>query len=121
MKKLINYLKAFTITIIIIIISSLIISLLYNYDLINDKIYTTLKMIIPTASILIGGIYIGRRSTNKGYLEGIKSSLIYLIFSFIISFILNSGISLNIIIYYIIMIISSSFGSMIGILKQKKD
>ncbi len=120
MKNLTNYLKAFIQSLIIIVILSIILTLLYNFDLISDNFYNITKMIIPIISLIIGGVYVGRRSKSKGYQEGIKASLFYIIFSVIFSLIFDNNFNLSIILYYLILMISSSFGSMLGILKQKK-
>ena len=81
---------------------------------------TYIKFIIGIISFIIGGYFIGNKSTKKGYIKGIKFSLILIIFMIIISIIFNT-FKYKSIIYYLVLIISSTIGSMIGINKKNKD
>ena len=69
--------------------------------------------------MLLSGIYLGSKVKEKGYLEGIKISGIIVLLFIIVSLILKQKLNLNSFIYYFILIVSSTIGSMIGI--NKKD
>ena len=119
MNKYFKYLKGLLYIFIPILIFTLILSIFYYSNIINDKTLNILKLITTSLSMLIGGIYIGRKTEKKGYIEGIKEGLIVVILFFIISFLaFNKGIGLNNFIYYIILLSSSTLGSMIGINKK---
>ena len=69
-------------------------------------------------SFFISGFILGKKTINKGYLEGIKLSIITIIIMIILSIILHS-FKISNILYYLITSISIIFGSMIGITKKK--
>lgn len=108
---------ALLIIFLLIIIFSFFINTLYYFDILSNNIVRYLKMIYLISSFFIGGIYMGLNSPNKGYLYGLRLSLIYIIISIILSIIFNK-ITLSKIIYYIILTSCITFGSMIGINKK---
>ena len=117
-----NYLKNVGISFIYIICFLLgltFISTLFNYiNLFGNTFINVLKVIIPIISLFVGGFVIGKRTGKKGWLEGIKLSLIFLAFLTIFNYLaLDSSISLKTVIYYIILVIATTFGSMIGVNK----
>lgn len=122
MNKYTKYLKALLYIFVPILIFNIILSILYYFNIINSKTLSTLNTILVTISMFIGGIYIGNKSNKKGYLEGIKISLIAVIILFIISYLaFDKGITIKSLIYYLLLIISSTLGSMIGINKKRND
>jgi len=121
-----NYLKNVGISFIYIICFLLgltFISTLFNYiNLFGNTFINVLKVIIPIISLFVGGFVIGKRTGKKGWLEGLKLSLIFLAFLTIFNYLaLDSSISLKTVIYYIILVIAATFGSMIGVNKFKPE
>lgn len=106
-------------TILSLLISILFLTTLYHYNLINQTTYNILKIIIILTNILISSFILGQKTKIKGYLEGIKFSLIIIPLFIIIALILDLTIRIRIIIYYIIIFITSTLGSMIGINTKK--
>ena len=102
----------------LILISTLLINLLYYFDVISHNLVKYLKMILLILSFLITGVYMGKNSPNKGYLYGMRLSLIVIII-FIIFGIIFNNLSFKRIIYYLITTICITFGSMIGINKKE--
>lgn len=102
-------------TIISILLSLLLITLIYNYNLINQNTYKILKIILFLLSIFINSFLLGKKTQNKGYLEGIKYSLIIIIILILLTFIFSLKFKLSLILYYLIIISTSTLGSMIGI------
>ena len=76
-------------------------------------------IIIPIIALILGGIYMGKKANKKGYLEGLKLGILFSIIILIINLILAEGINIKDIIFYLILTISSIFGSMIGINLKK--
>ena len=114
MKKYLISLLYFIIPFIVLLFIS---TLFYYFDIISNNGIKYLKLFITLISIFIGGFKIGKQSDKKGYQKGlILSSIIVFIF-FIISLITKS-FKINNLIYYIIILIIGSLGSMIGILKK---
>ena len=120
MNKYTKYLKALLYIFIPILFFSLILSLLYYFNIISDKSLNILKIITTLISFIIGGIYIGKKSNKKGYLEGLKIGLIIIFLFFTISFLaFDKGMSIKNLIYYLVILATSTTGSMIGINKKK--
>ena len=70
---------------------------------------------------LIIGYKYGKKADKKGYIEGLRIGFsLILVLLFINLIFYNSNFSLERVIYYIILILSSIFGSMIGINKKEK-
>ena len=113
-----KYLKTLGITSLIVIITTLLLMLLItllNYtDITNTKITNILKIITPLLSISIGGFILGKKANKNGYLEGIKLGIIF-VFLLLILNLIFFNISLKDIIFYTLIIISSTIGSMAGI------
>ena len=121
---MVKYLKNISISILYIIVSILIltfITTLFSYfNIIGEKTISIFKITIPIISLFIGGFYIGKRSIKKGWFEGLKLGLIFIILLIIFEFFaLDISFKGKNIIYYLIIIISSIFGSMIGISNKK--
>ena len=96
----------------------LIIHTFYYFDIFSNNIMKYLKIIIVLLSSIISGFYIGYNSENKGYLNGIKFSLI-IIFIFFLSNLFISKFKFITIVYYLIVIVTIITGSMIGINKKE--
>lgn len=121
-----NYLKKLGFSFLFIIGSILVLTFLitiFNYfDIMSDKVTSIFKIIIPVISLFIGGFYIGKKSLKKGFIEGLKLGLIFSIILILFNFLgLNNSFKLKYILFYLILIISSTLGSMIGInIKKSK-
>jgi len=116
MKK---FLFSYLFIIIIFLIMIFLITLMNYFDVLSGSFSMIFKMIIPIVSMLIGSIYLGRKSKEKGYLEGIKLGVVFVVVLFLFSFLgLDKSINTTRIIYYLIIIVSSMLGSMIGIQKN---
>ena len=110
-----NYLIQTSYTIIIFIVGLLLTSILYYFNITNDKINGILIYLVSFVSIFIGALKTGKITKQKGIISG----LIYFAFVFIIMFLLsitvfNIQIKLNMFIYYLVILIFSVLGSIIG-------
>ena len=119
MKSLKKILKSIITTLIIFFSLTLIITILNYFNILNYKIINIIKLLIPIISVFIGGYKIGKNSEKKGWLEGIKFSLIISII-LLISTILLEKFKLEYLIYLSVIAISGTLGSMIGI-KNKAE
>lgn len=122
---LMKYLKKLAFSFIYIIATLLILTfittILSYFNIINDKITSIIKIIIPISSLFIGGFYIGKNSLKKGFIEGLKLSLIFSILLIIFNYLaFDYSFKLKYILFYLILCVSSVFGSMIGINKKKR-
>ena len=121
-----NYLKKLVFSFLYIIgtilISTFIVTFLNYFNIISDKVISIFKILIPIISLFVGGFYIGKKSENKGYLEGLKLSLIFSIFLLIFNFLaLSNSFKFKYLLFYLIIIISCVLVSMIGININKKN
>lgn len=115
-----KYLKVLIYILAPVLILNFILSLLYYFNLIGSGIINYLKLFVVTISMLIGGVYIGRRTSKNGWLEGLKVGAEVIVLFFIVSYLaFDKGINIKTIIYYFILIAASILGSMIGINKKK--
>lgn len=74
-----------------------------------------INFVVSSIVMLILGISIGKKTSKKGYLEGIKIGLIIIGILFLLNTILYRTFSLYLLVYYLIILTSSIIGSMIGI------
>lgn len=119
-----NYLKKLGVSFLYIMCSILILTFIITclnyFNIINDKIISIFKILIPLISLFIGGIIIGKSSKNKGWLEGLKLGLFFSVFLLIFNFLaFSNSFKFKYLLFYLIIIISSIFGSMIGINRKK--
>lgn len=117
MKSLKKTLKSITTIIIIFIILATLTTIFNYFSILNYKTINIIKIIIPITSIFIGGYQAGKNSEKKGWLEGIKISLIISTIIIIITLILNK-FKIEYLLYITILICSCTLGSMIGINKK---
>lgn len=101
-------------------IFAFLLGVLQNFNLFYGKASEVFMFIYMAILFFIIGFLVGKKATHKGYLEGIKISL-SLIFILIVINVLfyQTGFSLERTIYYFILILSSTMGSMIGINKKR--
>ena len=87
------------------------------------KLYTNRIMIIIIGSILMFtiGLILGKKVEKNGYLNGILLSVITIFLLLIISIIFRFKLNINTLIYYLILVISTVLGSMLGINKKAKS
>ena len=115
--------KSWLYTFGIIAITTLFITILNYFNIINYQVVNIIKIITIITAFLIGGILIGRKSDSKAWLDGIKLSLLFILALLIINLFMHTKIDFKNLIYFLIVSISTTLGSMIGIntIDQKKS
>ena len=111
---IINYLKSMIWTLGIIIVCSFIITIFNYFNIINGNILKIIFLFISIIGIFIGSYKIGKVSNQKGYIEGIKYGLIWVIL-FVIICLICKVFDWTSIIYYFILLFISILGSILGI------
>lgn len=118
-----NYLKKIGTSIIVsisVFIMLLLITTLLSYlNIIKSTGITITNLLIPIISLFSGACYLGSRSTKLGWLEGLKLGLIFILMFLIINITIYKGFVIKSLIYYSILLVTSIFGSMIGIVNKK--
>ena len=105
---------------VIIIIFTLLVTLLSYFNIFTDNITKIIKFLIPIISTFIGGIMMGNRASKKGIIEGLRLSFIIITIFMLLSVILSSFKEQSLV-YYLIIIITTIFGSLIGVQKKVQN
>lgn len=115
MQKIKNYIRPI-ITFLIMLIIYLAIFVIFHYTgIVSLSSVSKINLIIMSIFTLIIGIKNGKKTSKKGYLEGLKIGSLIVTILFIINLIFYRSLNLNLLIYYLIIISSTTIGSMIGI------
>lgn len=110
-----RYLFPFLYTLGIILIGSMFSSILYYFDITNDKINTIFLYLISIVAIFIGALNTGKNIKQKGIISGILYfTAWFLIMIFLSLVIFNHKLNFNSMIYYLILLIFSIMGAIIG-------
>lgn len=118
MEKILPYIKSISTTLITILISIFILSIVYYFHLTNDLINSILCIIIPIIIIFINSFKLGKKAHKLGFLEGLKLGIVIIVIFSIMNLIFKNNITIKILIYYLIIIVTSMFGSTLGINKK---
>lgn len=101
---------------------TLLVTFLNYINIIGSKTLSIVQIIIPLFSLFLGGFVIGKRSLKKGWLEGLKLGGIFLLILILFQYLgLQIHFSIKIIIFYLLLLVSSIFGSMLGINKKTQQ
>ena len=104
-----RYLKLFCINVLTIIILISLFTTFYYFDFINLNIYNFIKLFILLLSICICSFILCKEINTKGYIGGCIYSLIFII-PFILISLINSSFKLRLILYYLMIFLSSCVG-----------
>ena len=112
MKK---YLFPFLYTLIIILAGSFFTSILYYFNITSDKFNTVLLYLISIISFFTGALFLGKNIKKKGIISGlIFFGICFLIMILSSLIIFKNNITFRNIIYYLILLVFSIMGSIIG-------
>ncbi len=112
-----KYLKVVLIPTIFFIVFPLILSIINLFSIEISKVIYLVSIIIMT---IITGFFLGSITEKKAYIKGLILGSILSLIMFIISLLLKSSFNIYTLIYYLIIIVSATFGSIIGITKKDK-
>lgn len=113
-----KYLKSSIYTLCILLGSTIIITILNYFNILMGNVLKITELLIPIISIFIGSYILGKSSNNKGYIEGLKYGIAWIILFLIINLISKNFTYLSLI-YYLILIIIAIVSSIIGINRRK--
>lgn len=103
----------------ILLLFTLFITFFNYFNMIGKKTVTILEIIGPILTLFVGGFLVGKESKQKGWLEGLKLALIFIILIVLFNYLgLKNHLEMKNLIYYLILTITCMFGSMIGINKN---
>ena len=119
---MIKYLKLSAVYLIIICVTSLILATLNYFGVLRSEVINIIDTIIMVMLFIVLGYIHGKKSEKRGYVTGLKIGGILSFILFLLSLILfKNGFNVSSMIYYLILIISCVFGSMIGINKKSEN
>ena len=104
-----------------ILIGILIITILNYLNVFSIKLVNIAKIVVLILGIFIGSFRLGVISNKKGYLEGIKYGFFIDLVLIILNVMIYRDFEFKDLILYIIIIVCSSLGSMVGITKHKDE
>ncbi len=106
----------FAVTVLII---TLLVSTISYFSNMSSKIITILLLLGVVGTFFIFGYRAGKRASSKGYIAGLKIGIGAVLIMLILSFIFfGFRFKLSKVIYYVVLILSSIVGSMLGINKK---
>lgn len=118
MKKILSYIKNISIFLGIIVIFSLLMSTL-NIIGVSKSITSIMIFIFQIALFFSYGFIYGKKTTQKGFLEGLKVALILILALILLSIIFyDYNFKISNLIFYLVLCLSSVFGAILG--KNKK-
>lgn len=104
-----------------LLLSLLLFTALYYFNWIGNKTWTVMELIIPFLATFLGGMQIGRQAKKKGWLAGLKLSVVIVLFFTLFSLAFDRSFVLQTFLYYIIIVCVTLFGSMLGINFKKNE
>ncbi len=115
MEKIKKYLKP-TLVFLGVFAFYLVMLLIFNYTgLIKLDSIVKINFVVMYVMALFLGIIEGKKTSKKGYLEGLKLGGIVICILFLLNLIFYRHFSIYILLYYLVIITSSTIGSMVGI------
>lgn len=116
MNKVISYLKIMIIPIGAFLIIPFMLAL---FNLFGVGINKIVLIIISALIMLVSGFMIGKKSLKKGFVSGLILGVSFILFLTIIGLFFKLEWNIGRVVYYVILIMSSMLGSIIGINKKK--
>lgn len=112
--------KVLLITFSSIIILGLILNTLYYFDIISNNIYNIMKLVIILITLFVNALLLGKNTDKYGLLEGLKLGLIFILIMIAIKLATNNSFDIRTFIYSLIILLTTSIGSVIGINNTQK-
>ncbi len=116
-----NILKNIALFFLCILIYLIIITTFNYFEILTARIISVISFIFLTILFMASGFYLAKKSENKGYLSGLIIGGINMGLLFLISLILQCDIKKSILLYFLILLLSSTMGGMFGINFNNKE
>ncbi len=111
--------KKYVEVLLIPVVSVLLLPLVFSlFNLLHVEVAPFLYLATTIIMTFITGIFVGKVSSQKAYLKGLAFGLMLVAIMFLFSLFMKAQMTWFTIIYYLILVISSTLGSMIGITKK---
>lgn len=97
----------------------LIITTLAHFNVLSYKIISLISFIYIICLFMLSGFRIGMRSEKKGYLSGLIIGVFNIILILILALVFRSFPEVKSLIYFLVLLLSSTLGGMFGINLKK--
>ena len=121
MNSIKRYLISSLISLLLVLGFSFLLNVLNYFNTLNSSIYKLLLLFFVIISIFTGSYYLGNKSENKGYQKGIILGVLISFIFIMLTVIFKNNLTYSSMIYYIIIVITSTIGSTIGINKKTTE
>ncbi len=121
MEKIKKYIKPIIYFYITLLSYLIIITTLNYFNIVNYKTVSLISFIVTILLFMMVGFMSALRSNKKGYINGLIVGGFNIILFLFLAFILGTNPKLNIVIYFLILLLSSTIGGMFGINYKNKE
>ena len=121
MEKIKKYIKPMIYFYTILFLCLIIITPFNYFNIISYKSVSLISFIVAILLFMMIGFMVALKSDKKGYINGLVIGVFNIILFVFLSLILVAHPKLNILIFFLIMIISSTIGGMFGINYKSKE
>lgn len=115
MNKYKNILVSLAYFLLSLIVYLLIITSLAHFNIISYKSVSLISFIYIISLFMLSGFRMGMRSEKKGYLSGLIIGVFNIILILILALIFRSFPEIKSLIYFLVLLLSSTLGGMFGI------
>lgn len=115
MDKLKKYLKPVVLFLGTFVFYLLLLLLLNYTGVIKLGSIVKINFVVISVITLLLGVIEGKKTSKKGYLEGLKLGGIVVAILFLLNLLFYRTFNVYILLYYLVIVVSSTIGSMIGI------
>lgn len=117
---IINYLKNIGFIFLGLVVTTLVLTVFNYFYILPSGILKILNIVVMFLGLFVGGFLTGRVANKKGYLEGIKFGGIMIVIILLLNLLVfKNKFNLLNILYYLLLLVTSSFGGIVGISKRK--
>lgn len=97
------------------IVYLLLLSLLHHFGVLHLSNISTINFVVIAILSLLVGLMMGKKTSKKGYLEGLKLGGIAILILGVLNVLFYRHFDLYVFLYYLVILASSTIGSMVGI------
>lgn len=115
-----NLLYSLLYFVIALLIGNIFITIFSYFNIIGNNIINIIDYMYPLIVTIVCSFFLGKKALKKGFLEGLKFGLIISIIFLVITIITNNFEG-KVLIYYLVIILSSIMSSSFGINICKKN
>lgn len=121
MEKIKKYIKPLIYFYVSLLSYLIIITALNYFNVISYKSVSLISFIVVILLFMMVGFMVALRSNKKGYINGLIIGGFNIVLFLFLTFILGANPKLNVLIYFLILLLSSTIGGMFGINYKNKE